>query len=98
MQLSAEAVAKGDLTAVMPLLRVLDRYDRYRPAARASQVSNANIRQKLLDRLNRMAAALREEEARKNEAARLKEVEAANSLAEDRPSSNPSEFFPRNSG
>jgi len=85
MQLAAEAVAKGDLKAVAPLLKILDCYDRYQLAARAAQVYDANMREKLLAKINRMAAALQEEEDRKSEAARLKEAWAESSPAGDGP-------------
>jgi len=98
MQLTAEAVANGDLKAVAPLLRVLDRYDRYQPAARASQVYDDEMRQKLLAKLNRMAAAAREESLRKRQVERLKEAWADSSLAEDEPASRPEDFFPRELG
>lgn len=98
MQLAAEAIANGDVKAIWPLLRVLDRYDRYQPAARASQEYDDGIRQKLLDRLNRLATAASEESARKAQAARLKEAWAESSLAEDDPASDPSDFFPADLG
>jgi len=95
MQLAAEAVAQGDVKAIAPLLRVLDRYDQYQPAARRSQVYDDGIRQKLLARLNRMAAAMQEEKAEKTQAARLEEPFAERSLAEEAPPAGPSAFFPK---
>ena len=37
MQLAAEAVAAGDVTAITPYLKVLDRFDRYRPISASTR-------------------------------------------------------------
>ncbi len=55
MQLAAEAVAAGDVTAITPYLKVLDRLDRYQTVAGANQVYDDEARKKLLDKINRMA-------------------------------------------
>ena len=55
MQLAAEAVAAGDVTAIAPYLRVLDRFDRCRTVAGANQVYDDEARKKLLDEINRIA-------------------------------------------
>ncbi len=55
MQLAAEAVAAGDVTAITPYLKVLDRLDRYQTVASANQVYDDEARQKLIDKINRMA-------------------------------------------
>ena len=55
MQLEAEAVAAGDVTAIAPYLRVLDRFDRCRTVAGANQVYDDEARKKLLDEINRIA-------------------------------------------
>jgi hypothetical protein len=52
MQLAAEAVAAGDVTAITPYLKVLDRLDRYQVVASANQVYDDEARQ------NRIAANL----------------------------------------
>jgi hypothetical protein len=44
MQLAAEAVAAGDVTAIAPYLKVLDRLDRYQTVAGANQVYDADAR------------------------------------------------------
>ena len=48
MQLAAEAVAAGDVTAITPYLKVLDRLDRYQTVASANQVYDDEARKKLL--------------------------------------------------
>ena len=55
MQLAAEAVAAGDITAITPYLKVLDRLDRYQTVAGANQVYDDEARKKLMDKINRMA-------------------------------------------
>jgi DNA-binding CsgD family transcriptional regulator len=58
MQLAAEAVAAGDVTAIAPYLKVLDRLDRYQTVASANQVYDDEARTKLFDKINRVAANL----------------------------------------
>jgi hypothetical protein len=58
MQLAAEAVAAGDVTAIAPYLKVLDRLDRYQTVAGANQTYDDDARKKLLDKINRVAANL----------------------------------------
>jgi hypothetical protein len=55
MQLAAEAVAAGDVTAITPYLKVLDRLDRYQTVASANQVYDDEARKKLMDKINRLA-------------------------------------------
>ena len=55
MQIAAEAVAAGDIRAITPYLKVLDRLDRYQTVASANQVYDDEARKKLMDRINRMA-------------------------------------------
>jgi hypothetical protein len=56
MQLAAEAVAAGDVSAITPYLKVLDRLDRYQTVAIGHQVYDDEARKKLMDKINRMAA------------------------------------------
>jgi Sigma-70, region 4 len=58
MQLGAEAIAAGDVSAITPYLKVLDRLDRYQSVASANQVYDDEARKKLLDKINRIAANL----------------------------------------
>ena len=58
MQLAAEAVAAGDVSAITPYLKVLDRLDRYQTVASAEQVYDDEARKKLLDKINRLAENL----------------------------------------
>ena len=55
MQLAAEAVAAGDVTAITPYLKVLDRLDRYQTVASANQAYDEEARRKLMTKINRMA-------------------------------------------
>jgi uncharacterized protein YerC len=58
MQLAADAVAAGDVTAIAPYLKVLDRLDRYQTIAGAHQVKDDESREKLMEKINRVAANL----------------------------------------
>jgi transcriptional regulator with XRE-family HTH domain len=58
MQLAAEAIAAGDVSAIAPYLKVLDRLDRYQSVAVANVKYDDEARKKLLDKLNRIAANL----------------------------------------
>jgi hypothetical protein len=58
MQLAALAVNEGDVTAIGPYLKVLDRFDRYQRVADVNQDYDHEARKKLLDKLNRVAANL----------------------------------------
>ena len=61
LQAAGEAVAGGDIKAIVPYLRVLDRLDRYRVAAAARREEDGVYRKKLLDKLDQAAAAIDEE-------------------------------------
>ena len=58
MRIAGEAVADGHIKAIDPLLKVLDRLDRYQRTAKVNQVYDDEARKKLLDKLNRVAANL----------------------------------------
>ncbi len=64
MRLAGEAIAEGDITAIAPLMKVLDRLDRYQRASKAVQVYDDEARAKLMDKINRVAANLGVDEAR----------------------------------
>jgi hypothetical protein len=55
IQLAAEAMATGDISAITPYLKALDRLDRYQTVASANQVYDDEARKKLMDKINRMA-------------------------------------------
>ena len=55
MQLATEAVAAGDIRAITPYLKVLDRLDRYQTVAAANEKYDDEARKKLMDKINRMA-------------------------------------------
>ncbi len=69
MRLAGEAIAEGDVTAIAPLMKVLDRLDRYQRVAKAVQVYDDEARRKLMDKINRVAANLEVDEARAAKAA-----------------------------
>jgi DNA-binding CsgD family transcriptional regulator len=69
MHLVANAILKGDVAAVSPLLKLLDRLDRYQKAAKVNQTYDDDAREKLLDKINRIADNLRADDARKAEKA-----------------------------
>jgi DNA-binding CsgD family transcriptional regulator len=71
MQLAAEAVAAGDVSAIAPYLKVLDRLDRYQTVAGANQKYDAEARKKLFDKLNRAAANLGLDDAPAERARRM---------------------------
>ena len=55
IQLAAEAIAGGDVSAITPYLKALDRLDRYQVVASANQAYDNEARKKLMDKINRMA-------------------------------------------
>ena len=55
LQLGAEGIASGDLSAISPYLKALDRLDRYQTVASAEQVYDDEARKKLMDKINRVA-------------------------------------------
>ena len=58
IQLAAEAIAGGDISAITPYLKALDRLDRYQTVASANQAYDDEARKKLLDKINRIAENL----------------------------------------
>jgi hypothetical protein len=63
--LAAEAVAAGDLRAIAPYLKVLERLDRYQKAGATKQVYDDAARERLFAKINRIAARLEAKEPRK---------------------------------
>ena len=58
MRVAAAAVEEGDVRAIAPLLKVLDRLDQYQKTAKVNQVYDDGARKKLFEKLNRVAANL----------------------------------------
>ena len=58
MRVASAAVEEGDVRAIAPLLKVLDRLDRYQKTAKVNQVYDDGARKKLFEKLNRVAANL----------------------------------------
>jgi hypothetical protein len=106
LQSAGEAVAAGDIKAIGPFLRVLDRVDHYRGVAAMRQFEGSYHRERLLAKLNRMAEAIEEEKEEKAEAARRAAGLADEPTGEDNRApveANERElevakFFPRNFG
>jgi hypothetical protein len=58
MRIATHAVEDGDVWAIAPLLKVLDRLDRYQRTAKVNQFYDDAAREKLVEKLNRVAANL----------------------------------------
>src|SRR3984885_13797019 len=58
VQLGAEAIAAGEISAINPYLKAPDRLARYQSVASANQVYDDEARQKLLAKINRVAENL----------------------------------------
>ena len=95
MQLAAEAVAAGDVTAIAPYLKVLDRLDRYQTVAGANQVYDADARKKLLDKISRVAANLGVDEVMR--AAAREHLKKMGMIVDEptRPTGRPRQPWPR---
>jgi len=65
LRLSAGRIAEGEIGAIAPYLKVLAQLDRYQSAAKANPVYDQAARERLLAKLNRVAARLDREEATK---------------------------------
>jgi len=63
LQLGAEAIAYGDVSAISPYLKAIDRLDRYQTVAGAHQAYDEDARKRLLQKINRMAENLGMDEA-----------------------------------
>ncbi len=55
VQLGAEAIAAGEISAINPYLRAIDRLDRYQSVAAAHQGYDEEDRRKLMEKINRIA-------------------------------------------
>ena len=62
LRLAGEAVKRGDVKAIAPLIKVLDRLDKHQVVFVSKYYYGPEERQKLLDKLNRIAANLGETE------------------------------------
>jgi hypothetical protein len=83
VQLAAEAIAAGDISAITPYLKALDRLDRYQSVAGAHQVYDDEARKKLLDKINRIADNLRTDKVMTEPGAEA--VEGSGGAAEEAP-------------
>jgi len=63
LQLGAAAIAAGDVSAISPYLRAIDRLDRYQTVAGVHERYDDEARQKLFDKINRVVENLRAKEA-----------------------------------
>ena len=55
VQLGAEAIAAGDVSAISPYLKALDRLDRYQTVAAANEAYDEDARRRLMEKINLMA-------------------------------------------
>ena len=86
MRLAGEAVAGGDVKAIAPLLKVLDRLDRYQKIAKANQEYDDGARERLMAKINRVAANLgldKADEAAPAEAAKAGEPQGGAEPGQD---------------
>jgi predicted transcriptional regulator len=58
VQLGAQAIAAGDISAISPYLKALDRLDRYQTVAAAHQGYDEEDRRKLMEKINRLVENL----------------------------------------
>jgi DNA-binding CsgD family transcriptional regulator len=58
VQLGAEAIAAGAISAISPYLKALDRLDRYQTVAVANQTYDDEARKKLMEKINRLVENL----------------------------------------
>jgi hypothetical protein len=58
LRLAGEAIADGDIRAIAPLIKVIDRMDRHQQTVVAKHYYGPEERQRLLDKINRVAANL----------------------------------------
>jgi hypothetical protein len=61
LRLAGEAIARGDIKAIAPLIKVIDRMDRHQETAVAKHYYGPEERQRLLDKISRIAANLSDE-------------------------------------
>jgi hypothetical protein len=95
LRVAGEAVAQGEVKAIAPLIKVLDRLDRYQRTAEANDTYDEDVRDRLLDRLNRRARLLREERARREaEAAARAGAESPPQIEAPAPEAEPKEIWP----
>ena len=62
---AAQAIAAGDLGAIAPYLDVLERLDRHQKAGATKEVYDDAARERLLKKINRIAARIQAEKDRK---------------------------------
>ena len=58
LRLVGEAIGRGELKAVGPLIKVIDRLDKHQDTVVAKHSYGPEERQRLLDKINRVAANL----------------------------------------
>ena len=63
LRLAGESVGRGDLKAIAPLIKVIDRLDKHQATVVAKYYYGPEERQRLLDKINRIATNLEEQHA-----------------------------------
>jgi hypothetical protein len=62
LRLAEEAITRGDIRAIAPLIKVIDRMDRHQETVVAKHYYGPEERRRLLDKINRVAANLADKE------------------------------------
>ena len=62
LRLAGELVVRGDLKAIAPLIKVIDRLDKHQATVVAKHYYGPEERERLLDKINRVAANLEEQD------------------------------------
>jgi hypothetical protein len=60
LRLAGEAIGRGDIRAIAPLIKVIDRMDKHQEMVVAKHYYGSEERKRLLDKINRVAANLAE--------------------------------------
>jgi hypothetical protein len=81
LRVTSAAIGRGELKAVAPLIKVIDRLDRHQQTVVAKYTYGPEERQRLLDKLNRIAANLAPSTEAEVEAAEGCETEAVENPA-----------------
>ncbi len=64
LRLAGESVVRGDLKAIAPLIKVIDRLDKHQATVVAKHYYGPEERERLLDKINRVAAISKSRTAR----------------------------------
>jgi hypothetical protein len=85
LRLAGDGIARGDIRAIAPLIKVIDRMDRHQETVVAKHYYGPEERRRLLDKINRVAANLADKEG-------APEAPAEGAPAEGADETNPAEL------